>query len=155
RRTARRARGRSPRSAGGAARTPARGPGRGPRGCLPARTPEACRSAASSRPKTHAWLSSTMVRAFSTGQVPPGGACPSGARITWPSRDRHRFRGPNEGDGAMNLREQKKIETRERILHVAHVLFHARGFEATTLEDICAEVPISKRTFFRYFPDKE
>ena len=34
-------------------------------------------------------------------------------------------------------------------------MFHKRGFEATTIEDICIAVPISKRTFFRYFPDKE
>jgi len=34
-------------------------------------------------------------------------------------------------------------------------MFHERGFEATTIEDICAAVPTSKRTFFRYFPDKE
>jgi len=54
-----------------------------------------------------------------------------------------------------NLRERKKAETRTQILRVAQVLFHDRGFEATTIEDICAQLPISKRTFFRYFPDKE
>lgn len=54
-----------------------------------------------------------------------------------------------------NLRERKKAETRTGILQVAHTLFHERGFEATTIEDICAALPISKRTFFRYFPDKE
>jgi AcrR family transcriptional regulator len=53
------------------------------------------------------------------------------------------------------LREQKKAETRTQILRVAHALFHKRGFEATTIDDICAALPISKRTFFRYFPDKE
>lgn len=54
-----------------------------------------------------------------------------------------------------SLREQKKAETRSRILRVAHALFHEKGFEATTIDEICTEVPISKRTFFRYFPDKE
>jgi AcrR family transcriptional regulator len=53
------------------------------------------------------------------------------------------------------LREQKKAETRARILRVAHTRFHKLGFEATTIDDICAAIPISKRTFFRYFPDKE
>jgi AcrR family transcriptional regulator len=53
------------------------------------------------------------------------------------------------------LREQKKAETRTAILQVAHDLFHERGFEPTKIEDICAALPISKRTFFRYFPDKE
>ena len=54
-----------------------------------------------------------------------------------------------------NAREQKKAETRARILACAHELFHEHGFDATTLEDICAAVSVSKRTFFRYFPDKE
>jgi AcrR family transcriptional regulator len=34
-------------------------------------------------------------------------------------------------------------------------MFRTRGFDSTTLDDICFAVPISKRTFFRYFPDKE
>lgn len=54
-----------------------------------------------------------------------------------------------------NAREQKKAETRARILACAHELFSEHGFDATTLEDICAAVSVSKRTFFRYFPDKE
>lgn len=54
-----------------------------------------------------------------------------------------------------NLREQKKAETRANILRIAQAMFHEQGFEATTIDDICAAVPISKRTFFRYFSDKE
>ncbi len=53
------------------------------------------------------------------------------------------------------LRERKKAETRANVLRVAHELFHHKGFDATTLEEICAEAVISKRTFFRYFRDKE
>jgi len=41
------------------------------------------------------------------------------------------------------------------VLEVAHRLFHATGFDATTIEQICDEALISKRTFFRYFRDKE
>ncbi len=52
-------------------------------------------------------------------------------------------------------REQKKVDTRAAILRCAHAQFRTRGFDTTTLDDICAAVPISKRTFFRYFPDKE
>lgn len=53
------------------------------------------------------------------------------------------------------LRERKKAEVRANVLTKAHELFHAKGFEATTVEEICAVCSISKRTFFRYFADKE
>ena len=53
------------------------------------------------------------------------------------------------------LRERKKAAARANVLEVAHRLFHADGFDATTIEQICAEALISKRSFFRYFRDKE
>lgn len=55
----------------------------------------------------------------------------------------------------MPTREQKKAETRSRILAAAHELFHIHGFDAITLEDVFGAASVSKRTFFRYFPDKE
>lgn len=58
-------------------------------------------------------------------------------------------------DSPPSLREQKKAETRAAVLRVAHDAFRSKGFEATTLEEICAGARISKRTFFRYFTDKE
>ena len=53
------------------------------------------------------------------------------------------------------LRERKKAAARANVLEIAHRLFHAQGFDATTIEQICAEALISKRTFFRYYRDKE
>lgn len=53
------------------------------------------------------------------------------------------------------LRERKKRATRHALLAAAHRRFHQTGFESTTLEEVCAEVGLSRRTFFRYFPDKE
>jgi len=53
------------------------------------------------------------------------------------------------------LRERKKAAARANVLEIAHRLFHENGFDATTLEQICSEALISKRTFFRYFRDKE
>ena len=55
----------------------------------------------------------------------------------------------------MSLRERKKVERRAQLLDIAHRLFHEKGFANTTIEEICDEAMISKRTFFRYFPDKE
>jgi len=53
------------------------------------------------------------------------------------------------------LRERKKAAIRAKVLEVAHGLFREDGFEGTTIEQICGGSLISKRTFFRYFRDKE
>ena len=53
------------------------------------------------------------------------------------------------------LRERKKEATTKALLASAQRLFHEKGFEATTIDEICDEVEISRRTFFRYFPNKE
>ena len=54
-----------------------------------------------------------------------------------------------------SLRERKKNVTRRALLKAAHRRFHAAGFEATTIEEVCIEVGVGRRTFFRYFADKE
>lgn len=53
------------------------------------------------------------------------------------------------------LRETKKDATRRALVRAANRRFHRDGFDATTLDDICADVAISRRTFFRYFANKE
>ena len=52
-------------------------------------------------------------------------------------------------------RERKKEETRRRITHCALELFHERGFEATTVDEITERADVAKGTFFNYFPRKE
>jgi AcrR family transcriptional regulator len=56
---------------------------------------------------------------------------------------------------AGGLRERKRRETLQRITDSGMRLFAARGYEATTLDDIAAEAGISRRTFFYYFKSKD
>src|SRR6187455_1961949 len=53
------------------------------------------------------------------------------------------------------LRERKKDATRRALVVAAHRHFHRAGYEKTTIDEVCQEVGVARRTFFRYFPDKE
>jgi len=53
------------------------------------------------------------------------------------------------------VREQKKERTRRALLAAANRRFQKAGFEATTIDEVCQDIGVSRRTFFRYFPDKE
>lgn len=44
---------------------------------------------------------------------------------------------------------------RAQVSEMAFALFVERGYEETTVEDICEVAGISRSTFFRYFPTKE
>jgi AcrR family transcriptional regulator len=57
--------------------------------------------------------------------------------------------------GEPGLRERKKAKTRAAIKQEAFRLFRAKGYEATTVEQIAAAAEISTTTFFRYFAAKE
>jgi AcrR family transcriptional regulator len=53
------------------------------------------------------------------------------------------------------LREQKKLETRDRLVAAALRLFEAQGYATTTVEEIAAAASVSTRTFFHYFESKQ
>ena len=53
------------------------------------------------------------------------------------------------------LRERKKDATRRALVRAANVRFHSFGFDATTIDEICSDAEVSRRTFFRYFANKE
>lgn len=53
------------------------------------------------------------------------------------------------------IRQRKKDTTRQALLAAANRRLHQAGFEATTIDQVCQDADVSRRTFFRYFPDKE
>lgn len=57
--------------------------------------------------------------------------------------------------GADSLREQRKRETSRALTQAARRLTTERGFAGFTIEELCAEVGVSRRTFFNYFENKE
>lgn len=52
-------------------------------------------------------------------------------------------------------REEKKRETRCRIMEAAKRLFSERGYESTTVAQITEEAGVAKGTFFNYFGNKD
>jgi AcrR family transcriptional regulator len=53
------------------------------------------------------------------------------------------------------LRVLKKDTTRRALVQAANRRFHRDGFDATTIDDICADAGVGRRTLFRYFANKE
>lgn len=54
-----------------------------------------------------------------------------------------------------SLRARKRAETHVTLVEAALERFTARGFDATTMEDVAAAAGVAPRTAFRYFPAKE
>jgi TetR/AcrR family transcriptional regulator, regulator of mycofactocin system len=49
---------------------------------------------------------------------------------------------------------RRRVTSRAELEQAAFALFDARGFDATTVDEIAAAAGIGRRTFFRYFPSK-
>ncbi|WP_433463306.1 TetR family transcriptional regulator [Spirillospora sp. CA-128828] len=71
------------------------------------------------------------------------------------TNDRAPERAHEQGPALAGLRERKKQRTRLALIDAALDLFLAKGYEATTIDEIVAAVEVSQRTFFRYFGTKE
>ncbi|KIP92839.1 hypothetical protein RU09_07555 [Microbacterium sp. MEJ108Y] len=53
------------------------------------------------------------------------------------------------------MREQRRRATTRALTDAARRLTTERGFAGFTVEELCAEVGVSRRTFFNYFESKE
>ena len=51
-------------------------------------------------------------------------------------------------------REKRKQEIRTRIEDAAYRLFRTQGIEDTSIEQICVEADVARRTFYGHFTNK-
>lgn len=56
---------------------------------------------------------------------------------------------------SIGRREQKKQDTRSRLVTAARQLFISQGYDESSIEEISQLAGVSRRTCFRYFPSKE
>lgn len=57
-------------------------------------------------------------------------------------------------EAPLGRREKRKQELRTRIEDAAYRLFKAQGIDETSIEQICAEADVARRTFYGHFPNK-
>ena len=58
-------------------------------------------------------------------------------------------------DSADGLRERRRAETTRTLIRAARRFTAERGLAGFTVEDLCAEAEVSRRTFFNYFASKD
>tara|TARA_R110002049_G_scaffold23490_53_gene82857 strand:- start:305 stop:928 length:624 start_codon:yes stop_codon:yes gene_type:complete len=54
----------------------------------------------------------------------------------------------------LGRREKRKLEIRARIEEAAYLLFRQQGIEETSIEQICVQADVARRTFYGHFPNK-
>ena len=57
-------------------------------------------------------------------------------------------------EAPLGRREKRKLEIRARIEEAAYRLFQDQGIEDTSIEQICVEADVARRTFYGHFPNK-
>lgn len=60
----------------------------------------------------------------------------------------------SEIEAPLGRREKRKQEIRTRIEEAAYRLFRRQGIEDTSIEQICIEADVARRTFYGHFPNK-
>jgi AcrR family transcriptional regulator len=55
----------------------------------------------------------------------------------------------------IDRREQRRLETQQRLLDAAEQVLSAKGYEEASILDITEAANVSKRTFYLHFTDKE
>lgn len=55
----------------------------------------------------------------------------------------------------LSARAAKKQATRQALINAAQQRFQRFGYDGTTVDEICADADVSRRSFFRYFADKQ
>ena len=57
-------------------------------------------------------------------------------------------------EAPVGRREKRKQEIRTRIEEAAYQLFRQQGIEETSIEQICVQADVARRTFYGHFPNK-
>lgn len=57
-------------------------------------------------------------------------------------------------EAPVGRREKRKQEIRSRIEEAAYRLFREQGIEETSIEQICVQADVARRTFYGHFPNK-
>ncbi|MEU1973069.1 helix-turn-helix domain-containing protein [Microbacterium sp. NPDC019599] len=58
-------------------------------------------------------------------------------------------------DGADSTRDRRRAETTRTLIRVARHFTAERGLSGFTVEELCSEAAVSRRTFFNYFASKD
>jgi AcrR family transcriptional regulator len=57
-------------------------------------------------------------------------------------------------EAPVGRREKRKQEIRARIEDAAYTLFKSQGIEDTSIEQICVQADVARRTFYGHYPNK-
>lgn len=61
----------------------------------------------------------------------------------------------NKAGAGISRRERRKLEVQARIAEAAMSLMESKGCEATTVEDICEQADIARKTFYNHYSSKQ